>query len=154
MSETARLSLQPITHDSAGGAAKETLGRVVEQMGFVPNMYANMANSPAVLDTYLFGYQRFRETSGLTPPEQEVVFLVISFENGCDYLRAAPSAGHHSGIGGQDLEQLLQPCVRHAARCAVRLVRVDRCASVRCARWSARGQAQDHRRPRPAMRGQ
>jgi AhpD family alkylhydroperoxidase len=54
-------------------------------------MYAAMANSPALLETYMDGYDRFRNDSGFTPAEQEVVFLTISRNNGCDYCMAAHS---------------------------------------------------------------
>ena len=54
-------------------------------------MYAFMANAPELLDTYLHGYQLFRAESGFTPVEQEVVFLSVSFENGCNYCMAAHS---------------------------------------------------------------
>lgn len=91
MSALAHLSLPSITPESAHGEAKPVLDGVVKSMGFVPTMYANMVNSPSLLETYLLGYRKFRETSGFTPPEQEVVFLSISFENGCDYCMAAHS---------------------------------------------------------------
>jgi len=61
------------------------------QMGFVPNMYANMVNSPGLLETYLLGYKRFRADSGFTPVEQEVVLLTISRFNACTYCMAAHS---------------------------------------------------------------
>ena len=54
-------------------------------------MCAGMANSPGLLQTYLDGYAAFRTHSGFTPAEQEVVFLTISRENGCDYCMAAHS---------------------------------------------------------------
>jgi AhpD family alkylhydroperoxidase len=57
-------------------------------------MYANMANSPSMLETYVVGYKFFRGDSGFTPAEQEVVFLTISHENGCEYCMAA-----HSMVG-------------------------------------------------------
>jgi uncharacterized peroxidase-related enzyme len=63
-------------------------------LGFVPNMYANMVNSPGVLQTYQLGYELFRSEGGFTPVEQEVVFLSISRFNGCSYCMAA-----HSMIG-------------------------------------------------------
>lgn len=75
----------------AEGAQKEVLNKAKAQVGFIPNMYANMANAPAVLDTYLHGYGLFRSESGFTPPEQEVVFLAASQANGCDYCTAAHS---------------------------------------------------------------
>jgi len=54
-------------------------------------MYANMANAPGVLSTYLHGYDLFRKESGLSPAEQEVIFLSISQYNGCTYCTAAHS---------------------------------------------------------------
>lgn len=63
-------------------------------MGMVPNMYARMALAPGMLSTYMDGYRRFREESGFSPAQQEVVFLTISQENGCEYCVAA-----HSFIG-------------------------------------------------------
>ena len=54
-------------------------------------MYANMINSPGLLETYLHGYDVFRKESGFTPVEQEVVFLTLSYENACDYCMAAHS---------------------------------------------------------------
>lgn len=54
-------------------------------------MYAAMANSPGLLDTYLHGYEHFRKHSAFTAAEQEVVFLTISRENGCHYCMAAHS---------------------------------------------------------------
>jgi uncharacterized peroxidase-related enzyme len=83
--------LGPIDHASAEGAQKEILDAAKAKLGFIPNMYANMANAPAVLSTYLHGYDLFRGESGLTPPEQEVVFLAVSQVNGCDYCTAAHS---------------------------------------------------------------
>ena len=50
-----------------------------------------MVNSPGLLETYLDGYARFRKDSGFTPAEQEVVFLTLSRDNGCDYCMAAHS---------------------------------------------------------------
>ena len=75
----------------AEGAQKEVLDKAKARTGMIPNMYANMANAPAVLDTYLHGYGLFRSESGFTPPEQEVVFLAASQSNGCTYCMAAHS---------------------------------------------------------------
>jgi AhpD family alkylhydroperoxidase len=52
-------------------------------VGFIPNLHANMVNAPAVLSTSLHGHGLFRQASGLTPTEQEVVFLAVSQINGC-----------------------------------------------------------------------
>ena len=94
MTADAELDLPKIDLDTAGAEARPILEKAKAQVGFVPNMYAGMANQPALLETYLDGYARFREQAGFTPPEQEVVFLTISRVNGCGYCIAA-----HSMIG-------------------------------------------------------
>lgn len=83
------LSLKTIDDAEAGG--RELLKKAKSQLGFIPNMYAGMVNSPGLLATYMEGYERFRKESGLTPAEQEVVFLTISRFNGCEYCLAAHS---------------------------------------------------------------
>ncbi|MDE2256123.1 MAG: carboxymuconolactone decarboxylase family protein [Betaproteobacteria bacterium] len=87
----ARLDLPAQTIASTSGKAREMLEASQRNLGFVPNMYANMANSPGVLQTYLLGYELFRNEGGFTPVEQEVVFLAISRFNGCSYCTAAHS---------------------------------------------------------------
>jgi uncharacterized peroxidase-related enzyme len=91
MSITAKLGLPAQTIDTTTDLAREMLETAKAQMGFVPNMYANMVNSPGLLETYLLGYKRFREQSGFTSVEQEVVLLTISRFNGCTYCMAAHS---------------------------------------------------------------
>jgi uncharacterized peroxidase-related enzyme len=93
-------NLQPIDHASAQGPQKEILDLALKQVGFIPNMYANMVNAPAVLSTYLHGYALFRSESGFSSAEQEVVFLAVSQYNGCNYCTAAHSmiADKMSGV--------------------------------------------------------
>lgn len=73
------------------GKAKELFEHSEKEFKMIPNLYKAMANAPEILKTYMDGYQNFREYSGFTPAEQEVVFLVISYENGCEYCMAAHS---------------------------------------------------------------
>lgn len=89
--ETYRISMQPVKSEEAEGTAKTLLENAKKQLGIVPNMYANMANLPALLDSYNHGYNLFRKEVGFTPVEQEVIFLTISKENGCEYCMAAHS---------------------------------------------------------------
>lgn len=91
MKNIAHLDLPTLTLENATEPAKSILEDAKKRTGFIPNMYGNMANSPGVLETYLAGYKRFREDSGFTPPEQEIVFLSISLENACTYCMAAHS---------------------------------------------------------------
>jgi len=86
-----KLTLPPANPDQAEPLARERLEEALNKLGFIPNMYTVMANSPGLLDTYIHGYNRFREGSGFTAPEQEVVLLAISRENGCTYCVAAHS---------------------------------------------------------------
>ncbi|MBH1987326.1 MAG: carboxymuconolactone decarboxylase family protein [Burkholderiales bacterium] len=84
-------TLHAVCAGSATPAQQALLDQARQQVGFIPNMYANMVNEPAVLSTYLHGYSLFRQQSGLSSAEQEVTFLAISRANGCDYCTAAHS---------------------------------------------------------------
>lgn len=86
-----RLKLSPKHPEDSDSLAAGRLQEARDKLGFIPNMYAVMANSPGLLDTYIHGYERFRALSGFAPDEQEVVFLTISRENGCTYCVAAHS---------------------------------------------------------------
>lgn len=101
-------TLHAVNPATAEGVQKEILDRAVKQVGFLPNMYANMANAPAVLSTYLHGYALFRSESGLTPAEQEVVLLAVSRANGCTYCMAAHSmiADKKSGVPADVLQAI------------------------------------------------
>ncbi len=92
--------LTPVELNTANDEQAAILARAQKEVGFLPNMYKSMANAPAFLDTYLFGYNLFRKESGLSSSEQEVVFLAISVNNGCDYCTAAHStlAANKSGV--------------------------------------------------------
>jgi len=63
-------------------------------------MYAGMVNSPALLEAYLDSYGRFRNATGFSALEQEVIFLTVSEVNGCEYCVAAHSfiADKKSGV--------------------------------------------------------
>ncbi|MDX7689402.1 MULTISPECIES: carboxymuconolactone decarboxylase family protein [Aeromonas] len=95
-------TLKPVLSGNADVEQKKMLDAAHAALGFIPNMYANMVNVPGVLSTYLHGYAEFRQRSGFTPVEQEVIFLAISQHNGCHYCTAAHSmlADKVSGVPG------------------------------------------------------
>ena len=67
------------TKQSAPAASQECLPN-----GFVPNLHAIMAESPALLE----GYKRLWElslASSLSPLEVQVVMMTANFENNCHY---------------------------------------------------------------------
>lgn len=84
-------SLSILNAQAPDPKAAALLAQSQKQIGMIPNMYGFMANAPELLETYQFGYERFRKDSGFTPVEQEVVFLSVSFENQCTYCMAAHS---------------------------------------------------------------
>lgn len=71
--------------------AEKILDNTNKSLAFIPNMYNNMAHSPALLDMYTYAYDSFRSNSGFSSIEQEVVFLSIAYENNCEYCMAAHS---------------------------------------------------------------
>lgn len=97
-----KITLPLKTINDAEPEAKALLEGAKKKMGFVPNMYNAMANSPGLLGTYMQGYTDFREKSGFSSMEQEVIFLAISQANGCEYCMAAHSflAEAASGVPG------------------------------------------------------
>ncbi len=105
-----QLTLPLRSPDDADPRGREVLEKGRAQAGFIPNMYRAMANSPGLLETYLDGYRRFREESGFSPVEQEVIFLTISRGNGCSYCVAAHSAiaDRKSGVPSEVTEAIRQ----------------------------------------------
>ena len=94
MNTLKNLSLEAKTIETADPMASEIMQNTKNKIGMVPNMYELMANNPALLDAYGAAYNTFRANSGFTPPEQEVVFLSVAYENNCEYCMAA-----HSFVG-------------------------------------------------------
>ena len=95
-----KTELAPVTEASANAEQAAVLAKAKAAIGFIPNMYGGMVNSPGLLETYLDGYGRFRQSGRFTPPEQETIFLVLSRENGCTYCVSAHSmiAARKSGV--------------------------------------------------------
>lgn len=104
-----QITLPAQTIETAEPKGKALLENAQANLGFIPNMYSNMVNSPGLLETYLTGYAAFRADSGFSAPEQEVVFLTISRENGCEYCVSA-----HSFLA--DMKSKLTPEVTDAIR--------------------------------------
>ena len=86
-----KMTLSPRTLDDAEPEARDLLVGAQKKLGFIPNMYGVMANSPGLLNSYMQGYSAFREKSGFSAIEQEVIFLSVSQANGCEYCMAAHS---------------------------------------------------------------
>jgi len=79
--------------ESAPEKSKAMLEAAEKDMGFVPNLYKFMAESPASLEAY-FKVTEILEKSSLSAKQQQIVLLAISRENSCEFCVAA-----HSMIG-------------------------------------------------------
>lgn len=78
------------TKDSAPVASRPVLERIGKAFGFVPNLYAVFAESPAALQGALAISDAFAKTS-LSPAEQQLVALAVSEANECEFCMAAHS---------------------------------------------------------------
>jgi uncharacterized peroxidase-related enzyme len=66
--------------------------RALEQgLGFVPNLAAAMAESPALITGFVDLRKTLAATGTLTGAEREIIALAVSIENNCDYCMAAHS---------------------------------------------------------------
>jgi uncharacterized peroxidase-related enzyme len=83
-------ALQP---DLATGKAKDLLTAVHGKLGIVPNMTKVMANSPAVLESYL-GFSGALGSGLLDAKTREQLALLTAQQNECDYCLSA-----HTAIG-------------------------------------------------------
>ena len=79
------------TRDNVIESNKVLFDSLQKMVGFVPNVYAVFAHSPTALGDYLALQNR---KSSLTGKEREVVNLLVSQLNGCNYCKAA-----HTAIG-------------------------------------------------------
>lgn len=69
-------------------AAKPLLEGAQKSLGFVPNLFATLADAPASLNAYLQLSELFGQ-SDLDATEQQIVAIAVSRENGCTYCVAA-----------------------------------------------------------------
>ncbi len=86
------MNFQIHTPDTAPAEARETLGTIARSYGFVPNLAAAVAESPATLDG-LLGFMSAYDAAGMTlsPVERQVVLVAVSVANKCEYCTAAHS---------------------------------------------------------------
>ncbi|MFZ5503402.1 MAG: carboxymuconolactone decarboxylase family protein [Pseudomonadota bacterium] len=76
--------------ESAPAGSLPTLDAALKGLGFIPNLYAHLAESPSTLQAYKQLGALF-EQSAFTPEEQQIVLIAVSIENDCEYCVAAHS---------------------------------------------------------------
>jgi uncharacterized peroxidase-related enzyme len=79
-------------YDQVSPANQALFDNLRKELGMVPNLYATLAHSETALDTYLT-LQNAR--SSLSARAREVINLVVSQVNSCEYCLAA-----HTVLGG------------------------------------------------------
>lgn len=83
--------MKPIEISEAKEPAKSILEKTKSEMGAIPNMFKIMANNPSLLSAYTKADDTFRNNSGFTPQEQEIILLSVAIFHGCTYCVAAHS---------------------------------------------------------------
>jgi uncharacterized peroxidase-related enzyme len=78
------------TTETAPDRSRPLLEGIKKAFGFVPNLYAVFAESPAALQGALAIAEAFSATT-LSPPEQQLVALAVSEANDCQFCVAAHS---------------------------------------------------------------
>jgi uncharacterized peroxidase-related enzyme len=104
------MSFQVHTVERAPAAARETLGKLVQSYGFLPNLAGAIAESSAVL-TGLVGLMSAFDAQemSLAPVERQVVLLAVSVKNKCEYCAAAHGMlAHIKGLDRDDVVRLQQ----------------------------------------------
>ncbi|MCR9127108.1 MAG: carboxymuconolactone decarboxylase family protein [Rhodobacteraceae bacterium] len=76
------------TIDSAPAGAKPVLQAALKGYGFVPNLYATMAEAPAILEGYTTLSTIFGKTD-LSETERQIILMTNNRLNGCKYCMAA-----------------------------------------------------------------
>lgn len=86
--------MTPFTQHSIETApvdAKTALEGAKKAFGFVPNLQTFMAESPALLNSYMQAWAVFHQQSNFTPIEQQVVLITVNYEHNCSYCMAGHS---------------------------------------------------------------
>ena len=91
---------------TAANTHAEVLEEVEAKFGFVPNLFREMARSPAVARVYLRGQEAMEEAS-LSVPERQVVQLAVAVYNECAYCRAAHATGcQRAGVPAAEIDAI------------------------------------------------
>lgn len=79
------------TPETASGDAKEILQNVQNKYGFVPNLFAYMAEAPYTIEAYAMLTELMAKT-GLSAAQQQIALLAVSVYHRCDFCRVAHQA--------------------------------------------------------------
>lgn len=99
-------NISPIDTNNAAAAA-ELISGVKRKLGTVPNLLATMAQSPAVLESYL-AFGGALDGGVLSAKTREQIALAVAGVNQCDYCASAHSfIGKRLGINASEAQRNL-----------------------------------------------
>lgn len=94
------------TPENTTGHTRELLEGIRKGYGFIPNLFAYMAEAPTTVEAYLALNELVAKTS-LSPAQQQVALLAVSVENDCKFCTVAHRAmGKMKGASEQTLTSL------------------------------------------------
>ncbi|WP_120633586.1 carboxymuconolactone decarboxylase family protein [Ruegeria sp. EL01] len=79
------------THDTAPDGAKPWIESTQKKFGMVPNLFALMAEAPALLEGYVRLSALFFQNTDLSDTERQIVLMTASRLNGCAYCMTGHS---------------------------------------------------------------
>ena len=95
------------TIESAPAAAKPILQGAQKALGFVPNLYATMAEAPTILEGYTALSNIFGKTD-LSETERQIILMTNNRLNGCKYCMAAHTTLSQMGGVTEDVIEALR----------------------------------------------
>jgi uncharacterized peroxidase-related enzyme len=97
------------TIDSAPEQSGPALEQLRQKLGLVPNLYAVLAESPAVLHSVLAIGELIGRSDLFSMIEKQVIQLAVSYANGCVYCMAGHSASAlRQGVAEEHVAALRQ----------------------------------------------
>lgn len=94
------------TVETAPEAARPVLKGAQGSLGFIPNLFATMAEAPALLNAYSQLGELLNSTS-FSATEQQIVLMTNNRLNGCDYCMAAHTTiSQGSGVPADVIKSL------------------------------------------------
>jgi uncharacterized peroxidase-related enzyme len=95
------------TVENTTDAAKPLLQGAKDSIGFVPNLFAGMAEAPALLEAYMTVSGIFNKTN-LSETERQIILMTNNRLNGCTYCMAAHTALSQMGGVAADVIDALR----------------------------------------------
>lgn len=96
------------TPETAAPEAANLLNKIQSSYGFIPNLFAYMAEAPTTIQAYLQLNALIAETS-LSPAQAQLSLWVTSLENQCEFCATAHQAfAKKMGVKTQTIEAVLQ----------------------------------------------